>query len=53
MSETFLELNSDPDLLISRSVDVVLLDRADAENVESISLFLSPVGKGKHFMAAV
>lgn len=50
-SETFCEFSSEPDRLVSRSVDVVLIERTEEDFIMGSSLLLPPFRKGKHFIA--
>jgi hypothetical protein len=52
MSETFKELKSEPDRT-SRSVDVVLNDRTEADLLTGSSSLESPCKKGRHLIAAM
>jgi hypothetical protein len=52
MSETFMELKSEPEGA-SRSVEVVLKDRTDADMVTGSSFLISPCKKGRHLIAAI
>jgi hypothetical protein len=51
ISETFTELKSEPERA-SRSVEVVLKDRIDADMVIGSSFFTPPCKKGRHLIAA-
>jgi hypothetical protein len=50
ISETFTELKSEPER--SRSVEVVLKDRIDADMVIGSSFLTPPCKKGRHLIAA-
>ena len=50
-SDAFWELNSDPDFLISRSVNVEVEERPEVDFAVFDSPFLSPFENEKHFIA--
>jgi hypothetical protein len=52
MSETFKEVKSEPERT-SRSVDVVLMDRREADLVTGSFSLVSPCKKGRHLIAAM
>ena len=52
MSETFKEVKPEPERT-SRSVDVVLMDRTEADLVTGSFSLASPCKKGRHLIAAM